>query len=286
MKKIGIALSGGGALGIAHLGVLKAFRDGGVAIDCIAGTSVGAVVATCYAFGVPMEDVVKVAKELSWFKLSRMSYSMTGLAANTAMGEAVAKLIGGDKRIEEANIPLALVATDISTGEKVVFRSGSVVTAVTASTCVPGLFAPISYGDRLLVDGGLVENLPVAELAAMGADITVGVNLARWRNYERPRHALGVLVNSMDIMIHHQSVSHGAAASVIIEPHVEKYTWSSWDKADELLAEGRRAAITAVMKVRTLAGRRRRSNRRAKEAKRGWYTRAARWLAGMFGDLG
>ncbi len=280
MKKIGVALSGGSALGIVHIGVMQVFRDSGIAIDCIAGTSAGAVVAACHAFGVPMEDVMVAAKGLNWFKISRVSYSAAGLATNKAIGEIMIKLIGRDARIEDANIPLAIVATDIGTGEKVVFRSGRVADAVMASTCVPGLFTPVPLEGRLLVDGGLVENLPIAELLAMGADVTVGVNLARWRNYRKPRHAIGVLVNSMDIMIQHQSISHGQAASVMIEPHLESYTSSAWDKADVLAAEGRRVATAAVEEVKALAAKGRRTKRRGatEKGKRALHARLWNWF--------
>jgi len=283
MKKIGVALSGGSALGIVHIGIMQAFRDDGLAVDCIAGTSAGSVVAACYAFGVPMEEVAKAARKINWFKLSRMSYSVTGLASNAVIGETMIALIGRDARIEDADIPLAIVAADISTGEKIVFRSGSVANAVMASTCIPGLFAPVSFENRLLVDGGLVENLPIAELPGMGAEITIGVNLERWRSYKRPRHAVGVLVNSMDIMVQHQSILHGAAASVIIEPHLEKYTSSAWDKADELIAEGGKAAQIALPGIRKLAGVRR-ARRGAKAANPAWYARPWRWLAKLFGN--
>jgi NTE family protein len=225
-----------------------------------------------------MENVAKAARAINWFKLSRISHSLTGLALNTMIGETMVALIGRDARIEDADIPLAIVAADISTGEKYVFRSGSVANAVMASTCIPGLFAPVSFEGRLLVDGGLVENLPIAELPGMGADITIGVNLERWRSYKRPSHAVGVLLNSMDIMVQHQSIMHGAAASVIIEPHLEKYTSSAWDKADELIAEGVRVAEKALPEIRNLAGSRH-PKRRAKTVKATWYVRSWRWFA-------
>ncbi len=283
MKKIGVALSGGSALGIAHIGIMQTFRDNGIAVDCIAGTSAGSVVAACYAFDVPMKDVAQAARETNWLKLSRASYSLKGLAANTAIGEVIVKLIGSDARIEDASIPLAIVATDIGTGEKIVFRSGSVARAVMASTCIPGLFVPIHYEERLLVDGGLVENLPIAELPGMGADITIGINLERWRSYQQPRHVVGVLVNSIDIMVQHQSILHGADASVIIEPHLEKYTSSAWDKVDELIADGNKAAEKALPEIRKLAGVRSKKNG-AKTARRAWYARPWRWLAKLFGN--
>jgi len=281
MKKVGVALSGGSALGIVHVGIMQAFLDEGLVVDCIAGTSAGAVVAACYAFGVPMEKVAKAATAINWFKLSRISHSMTGLASNAVIGETMIALIGRDARIEDADIPLAIVATDISTGEKIVLRSGSVANAVMASTCIPGLFAPLSLEGKLLVDGGLVENLPIAELPGMGANVTIGVNLERWQSYKRPSHAVGVLLNSMDIMIQHQSIMHGAAASVIIEPHLEKYTASAWDKADELIAEGGRAAKKALPEIRKLTGLHR-QKRSVKTVKPVWYVRSWRWFAKRF----
>lgn len=272
--KLGIALSGGSALGCVHIGVLQTLRDNDIAIDCIAGTSAGAAVAALYAFDVPMEKVAELARGLSWYKMSKLAYSPMGLANGEVIGEFIDKLIGKDARIEDAKIPLAIVATDIETGGKVVFRAGNVAKAVMASTSIPGLFAPVSHEGALLVDGGLVENLPVTELASLGADVTIGVNLARWRMFPHPKSVIGVMVNSMDIMVHQQSVMHGKEADLVIEPHLEAFTSSDWDKTDALINEGYRVTTKMLPSIRALAEQRRATEKTKKHIP--WYKRVWR----------
>jgi NTE family protein len=278
MKKIGLALSGGSALAIAHIGVIQSFEDHGIAIDCISGTSAGSVVAACYAFGVPMSDVAKTAGNLSWRKFSRFFRSAMGIATNQIVGDLLIKLIGHDVNIEDAKIPLAIVATDISTGEKVVFRSGSVVDAVCASTAMPGLFVPIAKDGRLLMDGGLVENLPIKELADFHADVKIGVNLARWRSYKTPKSIIGVMMNSVDIMVFHQSIAHGELADIIIEPHLEPYTSSDWGKVDLLIKEGYRTATLAIPEIKKIASRAGIQRKKTAKGKSAWYMRLWHWL--------
>ncbi|MDR3582690.1 MAG: patatin-like phospholipase family protein, partial [Candidatus Pacebacteria bacterium] len=225
-------------------------------------------------FDVPMEKVAELARGLSWYKMSKLAYSPMGLANGEVIGEFIDKLIGKDARIEDAKIPLAIVATDIETGGKVVFRAGNVAKAVMASTSIPGLFAPVSHEGALLVDGGLVENLPVTELASLGADVTIGVNLARWRMFPHPKSVIGVMVNSMDIMVHQQSVMHGKEADLVIEPHLEAFTSSDWDKTDALINEGYRVTTKMLPSIRALAEQRRATEKTKKHIP--WYKRVWR----------
>jgi NTE family protein len=278
MKKIGLALSGGSALGIAHIGVIQSFEDHGIAIDCISGTSAGAFVAACYVFGVPMSEAAKAVENISWHKFSRFFRSAMGIATNQIVGDLLIKLIGHDVNIEDAKIPLAIVATDIGTGEKVVFRSGSVVDAVRASTAIPGLFVPITKDGRLLMDGGLVENLPIKELADLHADVKIGVNLARWRSYKTPKSIIGVMMNSVDIMVFHQSIAHGALADIIIEPHLEPYTSSDWGKVGPLIKEGYRAATLAIPEIKKIASQAGIRRKKMAKEKPTWYLRLWHWL--------
>jgi len=243
--KVGLALSGGSALGNVHIGVLQSFQDHKIPIDCISGTSAGAIVAACYAFGVPVEDMVDKTKSLSWYKISNLSYSRMGLITTDNIGRLTEELIG-KVNIEDAKIPLAIIATDIESGEPVVFKKGNLSQAIMASVCIPGLFVPIEVNGRQLVDGGLVENLPLSPLQEMGAEIRIGVDLSRWRNYKKPTSVIDVMLNSLDIMTHTQTKEQAGRAEILIEPHLEKYTSSDFKKAVELAAEGYRAATLAL----------------------------------------
>ncbi len=155
--KIGLALSGGAALGIAHVGALQALADHNVPISYLSGTSAGAVVAAGLAFGLTPEQMSERAKNLSWYKLSNISYSRMGLITTQGVGNMMKEILG-DVNIEDAKIPLAIVATNIENGEAIIFKKGSVAEAVMASVCIPGLFVPTEYQGKKLVDGGLVKN--------------------------------------------------------------------------------------------------------------------------------
>lgn len=250
-QKIGLALSGGSALGLFHVGVLRAFKEQDLNIHCVAGTSAGALVAACFAFGAPLDDMVVVAEKLSWFKLANFSSSFLGLASNKAIGELIQKFLG-QANIEDAKIPLAIVATDLLTGEKVVFRKGSVAQAVMASACIPGVFSPVSIDGRVLVDGGLAENLPLSPLTDMGAEIKIGVNLAKWRTYKRPRHLVDVMMTSMDILTHRQTNAAASAADLLIEPHLEHYSPSDLKSAIQLIPEGYRLGQQAAVQIKNM----------------------------------
>jgi NTE family protein len=139
---LGLALSGGASRGITHVGVLKAFHDTNVKIDCLSGTSIGALVAALYAFGIPVEDIHRQALEMNWLKISSLKISRSALLSNKVIGEIVENYIG-EANIENSPIPLAIVTTDITTGEKVVLRRGNIARAVMASSSIPGIFTPV-----------------------------------------------------------------------------------------------------------------------------------------------
>ncbi len=243
--KIGLALSGGAALGIAHVGALQALADHNVPISYLSGTSAGAVVAAGLAFGLTPEQMSERAKNLSWYKLSNISYSRMGLITTQGVGNMMKEILG-DVNIEDAKIPLAIVATNIENGEAIIFKKGSVAEAVMASVCIPGLFVPTEYQGKKLVDGGLVKNLPLSLLDEMGAEFTIGVNLARWRTYKKPNNLLDVMISALDILTHKQTNLDALQADMIIEPHLEQFSASDFKKAAELITEGYRATILAL----------------------------------------
>ncbi|HVM77246.1 MAG TPA: patatin-like phospholipase family protein [Candidatus Paceibacterota bacterium] len=251
-KKIGLALGGGSALGNAHLGVLQSFADHGIPIDCIAGTSAGAVVAACYAFGVSIEKMQSAAEQLNWRAISKFLPSKLGIISNEALANVLEDVLGGDRRIEKADMPLAIVATDVGNGEKVVFRSGSVFAAVRASAAIPIIFTPVMIGDKCFVDGGIVENVPMSGLAEMGADIRIGVNLTHWMSHEMPKNMLDVMEKSIRIMSRYD-VPPGDG-DIMIVPRLDEYTSSDFQKGREIAAHGYRAATLKIPEIKRLIG--------------------------------
>ena len=153
-KNIGLALGGGVFLGAAHIGVLRAIDEFNIKISHIAGTSIGALIAALYAFRKSWEDIKSIALELGWFDISGLSLSKYGLLSNKNVGKIITDTLG-DVKFEDSNIPLAAIATDISTGNKVVLTKGRVADGVMASTCIPGVFLPVEINGELLVDGVL-----------------------------------------------------------------------------------------------------------------------------------
>src|ERR1019366_8728934 len=139
--KFGLALGGGSARGIAHIGVLQALIDNEIPIDCIAGTSAGAIIATLFTLGIPLKEIEEKGKSLTWYSLSGFPNSTLGLTSNQPLQKMMEDLIG-KADIKDAKIPLAIALTDIETGKNVVFRKGSAALIVRASACIPGLFAP------------------------------------------------------------------------------------------------------------------------------------------------
>lgn len=245
-RPVGVALSGGATLGAAHAGALRALHEAEIPIDILSGTSIGAVAAALYAYETPIDDIEQVALEMSWLSISSFSPSRMGLLANRKLGRILENHIG-DPDFSEASIPLAVVATDISRGEKVILREGKVLPAVMASACVPGVFQPVEHDGRLLVDGGLVENLPITPLQELGARSIVGVDLNRHREYQQPEDLIDVVLNATDIAINSTTrIQARDSIDLLIAPALSSYSRFRSRRGEQLVDEGYRAAHKAL----------------------------------------
>ncbi len=236
-KKTGLALGGGAVLGAVHVGVLKVLKEKNITIDCISGTSIGAFIAALYAFGVSADDIEEVSKDLRWLDISEISLSKYGLMDNEKFGELLIEQIG-DKNIEDANIPLRIIATDIASGEKVILEKGNLADAVRASACLPGIFKPVEIDGRLLVDGGIVENVPVTPLVDMGADHIIGVMLTVSAAAKRPEHIIEVMLNTFEFMITNISKPYLKDANVLIKPDLSSFDKVDTDQISDLIKKG------------------------------------------------
>ncbi|MBU4509868.1 patatin-like phospholipase family protein, partial [bacterium] len=179
--KIGLALGGGSARGFAHIGVIQVLQAYGIPIDIIAGTSIGSLVGSLYAAGDSIENMEKAVLLLNKRKmLSLMDFTIprSGLIRGNKIENMLIDWGLEDKTFDELNIPFAAVATDIESGERVILHQGKVADAVRASISIPGIFIPVKYDDRYLVDGGVVDPVPVDLAKKMGADIVIAVSLA------------------------------------------------------------------------------------------------------------
>lgn len=237
MKKIGLALGGGAVLGAAHVGVLKAIEELGIKISYIAGTSIGAFVGAFYAFGKTPDEIEEIALKLTWMDISGISLFKNGLLSNEKLGNLISEHLG-DEKIENAKIPLAMIATDISTGKKLVLKKGEVARGVMASTCLPGIFIPVEMDDVVLVDGGIVENVPIDTIKEMGADYIIGVDLNAKNKYEKPNNILDVIMNSFHFTLKAAAQYQTQNADLLIKPDLSKFSRADTTQVKNLIEQG------------------------------------------------
>lgn len=245
MKTIGLALGGGAVLGAAHIGVLKALHEKKIKISHISGTSIGALVGALFAYGKDWEEIQSIALEMSWMDITGISLSRYGLLSNKKLGELLTKYIG-NRQIEDAGIPLAIVTTDIHTGQKVVFRKGSVSRAVIASTCIPGIFEPININGQWLMDGGIVENIPVRTCFDIGAQYVIGVDLNGKQTGKNPQNIIDIIVNSFLFMMQQSDISQSKQANLTIRPDLSAYNWTHTDHVPEMIRQGYKETLSAL----------------------------------------
>lgn len=234
---VGVALGGGAVYGAAHVGVLRALEEAGISIDYIAGTSIGAFIAAMYACGKSLDEIEETLIELDWLDISRFKLSRLGLLSNDKLGEQFEKSTD-IREFDDTRIPLGVVATDISSGDRVALTDGDIAQAVRASTCVPGVFIPVERNDRLLVDGGLVDNVPVSLVRELGANYAIGVDLSRSRSYQKPADLVDVLVNSIDIAIDNATRLQTSDVDLLITPKLSSGSRTDTGRVAELAEDG------------------------------------------------
>lgn len=227
--KLGLALGGGGVKGYAHIGVLRALDHIGLAVDYLAGSSIGAAVAATYASGHRPDTIADLMDKVTE-KAFRVTLPTRSLLSNAGLRAGLIQ-IGGQTHFEDLLIPLAVVTADIVSGEEVVFRSGLLWPAVLASFAIPGMYPPQRMGKRLLVDGGVLNPVPGDVAAEMGADVVIAVKLASRSNQTQPDakstpempSILETINRTREIMQSKIGVASTAAATVLIEPDFGKY---------------------------------------------------------------
>lgn len=247
-KKIGLALGGGAVLGAAHIGVLKAIDELHIPVHFISGTSIGAFVSAFYAFGKSWEEIESSTKDLNWLDLTNLSISKLGLLSNQKLGDVVKNNIG-NVNLEDAEIPIVMVATDIQSGEKVIISKGDVEIAVMASTCIPGIFIPVEIENRLLVDGGIVENVPVTPLKNMGAKFIISVDLRAGHLDKKPKNIVEVLLRTYDFTLKAAAELQTEEADIQIKLDLSRFNMVDFDQADELIHIGYVEAKKALSSI-------------------------------------
>jgi NTE family protein len=250
--KIGLALGGGFARGMAHIGVLKVFEEEKIPIDFVAGTSVGSVIGAGFCAGLSAKELEEIAFLVRFKHLARWTVSRFGFANNDRMAGFLKRVIPA-ATFEELKIPLAVTATDFLTGEGVVFRSGPLIDPLRASCAYPGMFLPVEVDGRLLVDGLLAHSIPTLPLREMGADRVIAVYLsAMWVNSRTkgPRHVFDVVGQCFSIAQNRMCGVWKAAADVTIEPNVTGFGYDEFQRTPELIKIGEEVARKALPTIR------------------------------------
>ncbi len=283
--KVGLVLSGGGAKGIAHIGVLKVLEEAGIPIDYIGGTSMGAIVGGLYSIGYTSRQLDSIVRAINWEefltdKVARRNLSMvekdedlkylfsfpirgkkitlpTGIVAGQNISRLFSRLtspVGNNKDFAEFKIPFLCVATDIEKGEAVVLKKGDLAEAMRASMAIPTVFTPEIIDGKVLLDGGLINNFPVPEVKNMGADIIIGVDVG-FRFYKRSELNSMVKIIEQSIFMHsiEQTKQNKGICKVLVVPNLNEYNSSSFNKVDSLIKRGERAARLQYDKIKELA---------------------------------
>ncbi|MGC1417164.1 MAG: patatin-like phospholipase family protein [Candidatus Acidiferrum sp.] len=246
--RIGLALAGGFARGIAHIGVLRILLEAGIPIDLVAGTSVGALIGAAYCAGTPLDEMERIGATTSFTDFGRWTPSWLGLATNQRLEKFLARFTSF-KTFEELSTPLAIATTDINAGISVYYTRGPISPPLRASCAYPGLFVPIQYEGRTLVDGFLTAPVPLEGALLLGADIVIAVYLEAG-NIEQPRTFTDVLSRSFTIIQRHTDITWRQQADVIIEPDVTPFVWDDFTRTPEMVAAGAAAALAALPAIR------------------------------------
>jgi NTE family protein len=251
-RRVGLALAGGFARGIAHIGVLRALKNAGIPIDVVAGTSVGALIGACYCAGVPLDEMQRIATTTTFHDFGRWTPSWLGLATNQRMEKYLARFTPATT-FEELRTPLAIAATDINAGVTVYYTRGPICPPLRGSCAYPGLFVPIQFENRTLVDGFLTSPVPVEGALLLGADVIIAVYLEAG-SLEQPRTAADVISRSFTIIQRHADLAWRQQTDVIIEPDVKPFVWDDFTHTNDLVAVGEAAAQAALPQIQQVLG--------------------------------
>ena len=249
---VALALGGGFARGFAHLGVLKIFQKYDIRVSHIAGSSVGSILGAAYASGAPLERIMETCRTLRFRDIARWRVSRLGLASNQRLATLMERVFGS-RQFEDLKIPLAVVASDLSTGEPVVFTSGNLVDAIRASCAFPGLFEPVQIGTRCLADGGLVAPVPTHAARFIGAQTVVGVSVGMQDGHRgAPTNIFQVVSRAVSAAQKHQLEVWERHADLVLRPDVQFLAWDDFARADEAIEAGAAAALRALPRIEHL----------------------------------
>jgi len=244
--KVGLALGGGGARGAAHIGVLTELEESNIPVHCIAGTSAGSLVGALYASGLTPDQILTLALKTTWRDLVHLTLPRVGLVNANRMEMLLNELLL-ESNIEDLGLPFAAVACDLLTGKEVVLDRGNAATAVRASCSIPGIFVPVPLGDVLLVDGGVVNGVPVNVARLLGANFLIAVKLHdQVAPAEHLDNIFSIMAQSLEIMQRSQQMEK---PDVLVLPDLRNHHIGDLSKTMNAYNAGREAAKKAIPKI-------------------------------------
>jgi NTE family protein len=245
--RVGLALGGGVARGLSHLGVLSVLTEAEIPIDFVAGTSAGSIAGAFFASGLPLDQIYNLMNELSWRRFARLVWPKEGFISLDKLESWLVETLE-NRKFEELTKPYCVLATDLETGKPMRYSQGPLAPAVHASCCVPGFIKPVRMDGKILGDGSLVDTVPVDVLREMGADYVIGVDL--FSPAIRPKWGVfGMGITAIEILV--QRAGEGAqSADCLITPKLAGVSYISFKNKTKLVALGRRAAEEMIPKIK------------------------------------
>ncbi|MBD8068409.1 patatin-like phospholipase family protein [Bacillus sp. PS06] len=249
--KIGLALGSGGARGFAHLGVIKVLNEENIPIDLIAGSSMGALVGALYTSGLDIDKLYKISSAFKRKYYLDFTVPKMGFIAGNRVKELI-RMFTKNKNIEELDIPLSIVATDLLKAERVIFNQGPVASAVRASISIPGIFVPERIDGRILIDGGVIDKVPISVVKDMGADIVIAIDVSSVKIIEDITSIYDVILQSIEIM-QNEVVNHKVMdADIMIRPLVTQYSTRAFTNIEEIIKTGEDSARLMVPQIKAV----------------------------------
>jgi NTE family protein len=247
-------LGAGASRGFAHIGVLKVLEANNVPVHMIVGTSAGSFVGSLYAYGYNAFQLQELSFSLERYEIIDFGMPDKGFINGDALEEFINKKVK-NSHIENFRLPFYAVATDIQSGEEIIFSSGNTGIAVRASCSIPGIFKPVSIGDRLYADGGLVSPVAVDAAKRLGADVVIAVDIAYDVDTSKPEGTIDMILKSVTIMHSQIASTQLSHADVVIRPKVGYISSSDFTKRHEAVLEGEKAATAVLPEIQSIIDR-------------------------------
>jgi len=245
-----LVLGAGSARGLAHIGVIQVLLEEGIPFDFIVGSSMGAMVGAIYASGADIYLFDKMMEHMNTGFMMDVQVPRFGFVAGKRINEFI-RLLTKNKSFNELQLPVMVVATDLISGQRIVFEEGSVAEAVRASISIPGVFMPVRKDDMVLVDGAVIDRLPVEVAKARGADLIIAVDVTFGPDRKVTiNNTMDVIMAALDIMQKHHFDTIGSRADILIQPKVGHIASKDFERSREIVDIGRAAALEKVAEIK------------------------------------